>query len=138
MDLHIFLLVINYNLDSKEDNKMKIFREALLILGIYLIGEVISKGFSLPLPGNILGMLILLLLLMTKVIKVEKIESVSNFFLDHLAFFFIPAGVGLISSFDLIKANIIPILVLCIVTTAIVIVVTGTIVQLIIKIKKGK
>ena len=79
---------------------MKIFREALLILGIYLIGEVISKGFSLPLPGNILGMLILLLLLMTKVIKVEKIESVSNFFLDHLAFFFIPAGVGLISSFD--------------------------------------
>ena len=77
---------------------MKIFREAIIILGIYLVGELISNGFSLPLPGNIIGMIILLLLLFAKVIKVEKIESISTFFLDHLSFFFIPAGVGLISS----------------------------------------
>ncbi|MBE6054007.1 MAG: CidA/LrgA family protein [Clostridium sartagoforme] len=117
---------------------MKIFREAIIILGIYLIGELISKGLSLPLPGNIIGMIILLVLLCTKVIKVEKIESISTFFLDHLSFFFIPAGVGLISSFDSIKDSLIYILILCLITTAIVIIVTGTVVQCIIKFKGNK
>lgn len=117
---------------------MKIFREAIIVLGIYLIGELISKGFSLPLPGNIIGMIILLVLLCTKVIKVEKVETISTFFLDHLSFFFIPAGVGLISSFTSIKDSLIYILLLCIITTAIVIIATGLIVQYIIRIKENK
>mgnify|MGYP004443840639 CR=1 FL=1 len=117
---------------------MKIFREAIIILGIYLVGELISKGFALPLPGNIIGMIILLVLLCTKVIKVENVESISSFFLDHLSFFFIPAGVGLISSFSSIKDSLIYILLLCLITTAIVIVSTGTIVQYIIKTKEKK
>ena len=117
---------------------MKIFREAIIILGIYLIGELISKGFSIPLPGNIIGMIILLVLLCTKVIKVEKVENISAFFLDHLSFFFIPAGVGLISSFSSIKNSLINILLLCLITTAIVIIATGIIVQYIIKIKEKK
>ena len=117
---------------------MKIFREAIIILGIYLIGELISKGLSLPIPGNILGMLILLILLCSKIIKVEKVETVSNFFLDHLAFFFIPAGVGLITSFDSIKDSLILIILLCISTTSIVIVVTGSVVQFVMNLQKRK
>ena len=116
---------------------MKIFREAIIILGIYLIGELISKGLSLPIPGNILGMLILLILLCSKIIKVEKVETVSNFFLDHLAFFF-PAGVGLITSFDSIKDSLILIILLCIITTSIVIVVTGSVVQFVMNLQKRK
>ncbi|GAB6167601.1 CidA/LrgA family protein [Clostridium carnis] len=111
---------------------MKLFRESILILGIYLIGELISKGFKLPVPGNIIGMLILLLLLCTKVIKVEKVETVSNFFLDHLAFFFIPAGVGLLTSFGSVKDSLLIIIIICIITTIIVIAVTGLMVQIII------
>ncbi|WP_300384064.1 CidA/LrgA family protein [Clostridium sp.] len=116
---------------------MKILRESIIILSIYLIGEIISKSFSIPIPGNILGMLILLLLLFTKVIKVEKIESISNFFLDHLAFFFIPAGVGLLTSFNLIKDSLLIILIICMISTAIVLVVTGKVVEVIMKFKKS-
>ena len=94
---------------------MKIFREAIIILGIYLIAELISKGLSLPIPGNILGI-----------------------FLDHLAFFFIPAGVGLITSFDSIKDSLILIILLCIITTSIVIVVTGSVVQFVMNLQKRK
>lgn len=115
---------------------MKIFREAIIIFGIYLIGELISKVFSLPLPGNIIGLIILLTLLCTKTIKVEKVENVSTFFLDHLAFFFIPAGVGLLSSFDTIRNSLVSIFILCLITTAIVIVSTGLIVQFIIGIQE--
>lgn len=117
---------------------MKIFREALIILGIYLLGELISKGLSLPIPGNILGMIILLILLCCNIVKVEKVETVSNFFLDHLAFFFVPAGVGLLTSFDSIKDSLILIILLCIITTSIVIVVTGLTVQIVMNLQKRK
>ena len=116
---------------------MKILRESIIILSIYLIGEIISKSLSLPIPGNILGMLILLLLLCTKVIKVDQVESISNFFLDHLAFFFIPAGVGLLTSFSSIKNSLPKILIICIISTSIVLVITGKVVEFIMNIKKN-
>lgn len=108
---------------------MKIFREALIILCIYLLGELISKGLNLPVPGNIIGMIILLTLLCSNIVKIEKVETISSFFLDHLAFFFIPAGVGLLTSFHIIKSSLIEILLICIVATIIVISITGLIVQ---------
>jgi holin-like protein len=114
---------------------MKIFRETILIIGIYILGEFISKSFSLPIPGNILGMIILLILLLTNIIKVEKIENISNFFLDHLSIFFIPSGVGLITSFTSIRNNFLAIILICLITTVLVIAATGRIVQAVMRLK---
>ena len=91
---------------------MKFFRESILILSIYFAGEIISKLLNLPVPGNIIGMILLFLLLNSKILKVEKIETLSNFFLDHLAFFFIPASVGLMTSFGALKGSILKIVIL--------------------------
>ena len=115
---------------------MKLFREAIIIFGMYLIGVLLQDIFNLPVPGNVLGMLLLFLLLYFKVIKVEQIKTISNFFLDHLAFFFIPAGVGLISSFSVIKDIWLQLLLVCFITTIITMVVTGRIVQRIANMKK--
>lgn len=112
---------------------MKFFRESILILVIYFAGELISKLLNIPLPGNIIGMILLFLLLTTNVIKVEKVENLANFFLDHLAFFFIPASVGLMTSFASLKGSISKIIILCILTTIIVISVTGVTVEFICK-----
>lgn len=109
--------------------KLKLFREALIILGIYLVGEFLSTSLHLPIPGNILGMIILFILLCTKVVKVDNISNVTNFLLDHLAFFFIPAGVGLMASMGIIKSTWWQLLVVCLSTTVIIIGVTGIIVQ---------
>lgn len=108
---------------------MKIFREFLIILVLYFIGELISKSLNLPIPGTIIAMILLFLSLCTGIIKLEKVESVSSFFLEHLAFFFIPAGVGLMNSFDSIKSSAIQIIIICIITTIIVMSVTGITVQ---------
>lgn len=116
---------------------MKLFREALIVLGIYLIGEILSSTLSLPIPGNILGMVILFVLLCTKTIKVDQISNVTNFLLDHLAFFFIPAGVGLMSSIGIIKATWLQLLIVCIITTAVIIAVTGITVQFVAERKKN-
>lgn len=110
---------------------MKFFRESILLLSIYFAGEIISKLLNLPIPGNIIGMILLFVLLTSNIIKVEKVENLANFFLDHLAFFFIPASVGLMTSFASLKGSIFKIILLCILTTIIVIAVTGITVQFI-------
>ncbi|MDR3597631.1 CidA/LrgA family protein [Clostridium sp.] len=117
---------------------MKLFREALIILGIYLVGEVLSSALHLPVPGNILGMVILFILLCTKVVKVENISNVTDFLLNHLSFFFIPAGVGLMTSLDIIKSTWWQLSLVCLITTSIIIGTTGTIVQVISKERKSK
>ena len=110
---------------------MKFFRESILLLSIYFAGEILSKLLNLPIPGSIVGMILLFVLLTSNIIKVEKIENLANFFLDHLAFFFIPASVGLMTSFVSLKGSIFKIILLCILTTIIVIAVTGITVQFI-------
>lgn len=117
---------------------MKIFRQLILIIGLFLIGEFMSKTFSLSIPGNILGMLLLLFLLCTKVIKLEMVEDISNFFLSHLAFFFIPAGVGLMTSYGLIKPNLLEIFMVCIISTILVIIITGLTVDFVINLKNKR
>ncbi|MBW6411855.1 CidA/LrgA family protein [Clostridium weizhouense] len=117
---------------------MKLFREALVILIIYLVGEFLSSWLKLPVPGNILGMIILFVLLSTKVIKVDNISNISNFLLNHLAFFFIPAGVGLMTSLNIIKSNWLKLLIVCLSTTMIIIASTGLIVQFVSKQLKSK
>ncbi|MBN2109575.1 MAG: CidA/LrgA family protein [Methanosarcinaceae archaeon] len=60
---------------------------------------------ELPIPGNVLGMVLLLFLLLSGMIRMSMIEDVSNFMLKHLFFFFIPAAVGLITCFSYWKEN---------------------------------
>lgn len=110
---------------------MKFFRESILLLSIYFAGEIISNLLNLPVPGSIIGMILLFVLLTSHIVKVEKVENLANFFLDHLAFFFIPASVSLMTSFASLKGSIFKIILLCILTTIIVIAVTGITVQFI-------
>lgn len=117
---------------------MKLLRELLIVLGIYFIGELIHNLFKLPLPGNIIAMLLLLFCLCANIIKLQHIENVSKFLLDHLAFFFIPAGVGLITSLNILRGSWYKILLVCFVSTIVVMVVSGKIVQLLIKNTKNK
>ncbi len=117
---------------------MKVLKELTIILLITFLGEVLSRGLSLPLPGTVVGMLLLLVCLLLKIIKVTFIQNVSNYLLDNLAFFFLPAGVGIISSFHLLKGNTIKILVLIFISTFVVMIVTGYTVQLLIYLQKKK
>lgn len=114
---------------------MKLMRQFGIITGICFIGEVIQRAFNLPLPGSILGMIILFLCLYTGLIKLDTIREVSGFLIDHLAFFFIPAAVGLLNYADVIRLNIAAFLVISLVSTILVIVTTGHTIQIL---KRGK
>ena len=117
---------------------MKVFNQLVIILSIWVIGEYISSFIQgiILIPGSIVGMLLLFLLLQFKVLDLSSIENVSGFFLDNMAIFFIPAGVSLIKSLDLIRENVLVLLLVICLSTLIVMYTTGIIVEKMIKKKE--
>lgn len=114
---------------------MKIFNQLALILGIWAIGEYISSfiGDIIAIPGSIIGMILLFILLQLKILKLDNIKEVSNFFLDNMAIFFIPAGVSLINSLSIIRNNIFILIVEIALSTVMVMYITGIVVEKMIK-----
>ncbi|HHW48337.1 MAG TPA: CidA/LrgA family protein [Clostridiaceae bacterium] len=108
---------------------MKLLRQMLIILLICCVGEIIHKLFNLYIPGNVIGMVILFICLCTGIIKLEMISEISKFLIDHLAFFFIPAGVGLVAYFDLFRENWAAILSISFIVTIVVMIISGHTVQ---------
>ena len=96
---------------------MKMMFQIGLLFGVCLVGQTISVFLPVPFPGSVLSMIILFLLLFSGVVKVDHIKQKADFLLKNMAFFFIPAGVGILLSFDLIKNNILPLLIIVVVTT---------------------
>ncbi|MDU2491563.1 MAG: CidA/LrgA family protein [Clostridium celatum] len=110
---------------------MNILKQWILILFVYFLGEVSAKSLSLPIPGNIMGMIFLFIFLVTGIIKLEKIEDAAKSILGNLAFLFIPAGVGLMNYFGIVSNYIAQILFIVVITTFIVMSCTGLTVQLV-------
>jgi holin-like protein len=77
----------------------------LQIAGLWLVYHLNAWAvarFHLPVPGNVLGMLVLFALLMTGVVKLEWVAGAADLLTKHLAFFFIPVAVGLMQWGDLL------------------------------------
>ncbi len=109
------------------------FKQFLIILVINFAGVIIQNIFNLPLPGTILGMLILFVLLWTKVLKVESIEKVCDFLILNMIIFFLPPAVELLEYMTLLKTGFFKIIILLIATTVITMIVTGKTVDFCIK-----
>lgn len=108
---------------------MKFLRQFSIILVICFIGEGLHRFLNMPIPGNVMGMLLLLIALSTGVIKLKAIEEVCEFLLSHLAFFFVPAGVGILACLDVIKGSLFSIITIVLVSTIVIVAVTGIIIQ---------
>lgn len=87
---------------------MQKFGTIILVVAIYYLGNICSDLISpfIVIPGNLIGMGILYVLLSTKIVKLSFIEKTGSFFLKHMSLFFVPFGVSIIASYDLIKEDI--------------------------------
>lgn len=95
------------------------------LLVINRVGYALAAALHLPLPGNLLGMLLLLSLLATRVVPLGWVESSASVLVRHLGFFFVPITVGLMSLGELFLDNGIAILITLVVSAAIGIGVAG-------------
>ena len=110
---------------------MKLLRQFLIILAISFVGEALKYLLPLPVPASIYGMVILFVGLLTGLIKLSWVKDAGKFLIAVMPVMFIPAGVGLMSSWGVLKPMLVPVLVVTVV--AIITVVTGQVTQIIIR-----
>jgi holin-like protein len=103
--------------------------EALATLLVFqTIGEVLSYLLRLPVPGPVLGMVLLLGVLLARPATVERLRPTSLELLRHLSLLFVPAGVGVMLHVARISDEWRPIVVALIVSTALAIAVTALVI----------
>ena len=100
-------------------------RQCTIIFGCLAMGELIVWLTGISIPSSIIGMLLLTALLQMKVVKLEWVKGMSDFLISNLGFFFVPPGVALMLYFDIIKAELLPIVLATVISTMLVMITTG-------------
>ncbi len=96
------------------------FLNGITILLIYeLAGEAIKLILRLPIPGPVMGMILLFLTLLSQKSVANSVDFTSKVLLSHLSLLFVPAGVGVMVHFDQIRAEWLPISVTLLVSTVV-------------------
>lgn len=119
-------------------NKMKYIKQFLVIIAISLVGELLHYLFPLPVPASIYGMVIMFAGLMTGLIKLDAVKDAGKFMIEIMPVMFIPAGVGLMASWGVLKPMIIPVSIITVVTIVTVMAASGRISQTIIRMDRKK
>lgn len=117
---------------------MKYIKQFFTIIAVCLIGEWCHEVLPLPIPASIYGLVFMLIGLVCGVIKLEQVDETATFLVEIMPIMFIPAGVGLLVSYDALKPNLVSVSVITLLTTVIVMGVTGVVAQIIMKHTKRK
>ena len=112
---------------------MKYIKQFALIALITFLGEILNLLLPLPVPASIYGMILLFVCLMTGLVKLPQIEETADLLLGVMPIFFISPTVSIMSSVGMIKDDLFGVLLTCIVSTIVVMAVTGWVAQLVMK-----
>lgn len=104
--------------------------QCAVLFGFLAAGELIVWLTGVPVPSSIIGMLLLAVSLKAGIIRERWIDRLADFLVRNLGFFFVPAGVGLMKCMGLIRAQWMPIVFATVISTFIIIAVTGWVHQL--------
>ena len=108
-----------------------LIRYCAIIFGCLALGELIIYFTGIHFPSSIIGMILLTLFLHLGWIKLHWVKAFSDMLISHLGLFFVPPSVAILAYFDLIAKNFWSISVAIVVSTIIVMVVTGHVYQFI-------
>jgi holin-like protein len=79
--------------------------QSALLYGVFWLASLLVQVLRLPLPTNLVGLVLLLGLLWAGVIKPSHLDVVSGLVSRHLSFFFVPLAVGLMAWGDLLARS---------------------------------
>jgi len=107
------------------------FLTGVTFLLVYqLVGEVTVRLLGVPIPGPVLGMVMLFVTLLIRGHTPEPLNNASGALLSHLSLLFVPAGVGMMVHFDRIADEWLPITLALFFSTVITMIATAAIMQL--------
>ena len=110
---------------------MKLYVQLMIIFMISLVGEGISSVFHLPVPGSIIGLVLLFLALQFKILRLRHISMVGNFLLANMTILFLPPAVGIMDKFQVIAPYLLPIILIVLGAIVLNVCVIAVVVQLI-------
>ena len=117
---------------------MKYVKQFSIILGISFLAELLEILIPFPIAASVYGLVIMLVGLITKLIPLEKVETAADFLVDAMSIMFVPATVGIMASVDALKEMLLPICVITLVSTILIMIVTGRVSQHIIRGQKNR
>lgn len=111
---------------------MKYGIQFLIIAAFAFIGELLHWFIPLPIPASIYGIVLLFIALELKWVKVSDIREVSSFLIAVMPIMFIPAAAGLMESWGAVKSSVWEYALITIVSTFVVMGVSGAVTQFVI------
>lgn len=121
-----------------EDLIMEYIKQFMIILAISFAGEFLKFILPFPISGSIYGMILLFLLLLAGCIKIDQIRGAAKFLLNIMPILFIPSAVGIMTKAKELAEVWWQIVIITIITTVIVMVVSGLVTQKVIRKSKMK
>ena len=112
---------------------MKYIKQLAIILTISFIAELMEYLIPIPVAASIYGLVLMLIGLITKIIPLEKVEGAADFLVEIMPIMFIPPTVGIMTSVEALKEMLVPLCVISVVSTVLIMVVTGRVSQRIIR-----
>ncbi len=103
---------------------MTLVHGVVAILACQLVGEVVVQLLGLPVPGPVIGLVVLFVTLLLRGGPAAPVRTVAETLLRYLALLFVPAGVGLMAHFPLIARDWLALAVALVVSTALTLIVT--------------
>ena len=95
---------------------MTALRGLALLLLAQMAGEVIAKALAWPLPGPVIGLVLLLVGLRWRPLR-EPVRAAADLLLAHFSLLFVPVGVGVITHLQLLAQHRLALLVILVVST---------------------
>jgi holin-like protein len=82
---------------------VNLLRGLALLLLLQAAGESLTHAFDLPLPGPVIGLVLLLAALRLELVRQWVVDAAEGL-LAHLSLLFVPVGVGVITHLDVVSA----------------------------------
>ena len=117
---------------------MKYLKQFLIILFVSFLGEILNYLIPLSIPASIYGILIMFLALELHIIPLSAVRETGRFLIEIMPVMFIPAAVGLIEDWGILKPNWLTYTVIMFSTTFIVMILSGRVTQAVIRRGKKK
>ena len=117
---------------------MRLVKQFLIIAFVSFLGEVLSRFLPLPIPASVYGLVLMFAALKSGIVKVNAVKEASSFLLDAMPLMFVPPAVGILSNLDVLKAHWWQLLLICAVSTFLVMGVSGVVTQAVIRFSKSR
>ena len=118
--------------------RVKYLKQFLWIIFFSFLGEILHEWIPLPIPASIYGLALLFIALLTGLLALEQVKGTADFLIDIMAVLFTPAGVGVMTNWDILKPVLFPVVFIMLFTTIAVMIVAGRVTQAVIRHAKKK